>query len=35
VVADLVREAETHRRGVVHVPPLFDELLPASRAGAR
>ncbi|HEX2458129.1 MAG TPA: sulfatase [Vicinamibacterales bacterium] len=35
VVADLVREAETHRRGVVRVPPLFDDLLPASRAGAQ
>jgi arylsulfatase A len=35
VVADLVREAETHRRGVVRVPPLFDELLPPSRAGAQ
>lgn len=28
VVADLLREAERHRRGVVPGPPLFDQLLP-------
>ena len=35
VVADLVREAESHRRGVVPGRPLFDDVLPASRGGAR
>jgi arylsulfatase A len=29
VVADLLREAETHRRGMVAGKPLFDALLPA------
>jgi arylsulfatase A-like enzyme len=29
VVADLVREAEAHRKAVVPGPPLFDESLPA------
>jgi uncharacterized sulfatase len=32
VVADLVREAEAHRRTVVPAKPLFDELLPAAPA---
>jgi arylsulfatase A-like enzyme len=31
VVADLVREADTHRRGVKAGPPLFDELLPPTQ----
>jgi arylsulfatase A-like enzyme len=31
VVADLVREAETHRRGMIAGKPLFDELLPPAR----
>ena len=35
VVADLTREAEAHRRGVVPTRPLFDELLPAPRPGGR
>jgi hypothetical protein len=35
VVADLVREAEAHKRTVAPGRPLFDELLPASKAGAR
>ena len=30
VVADLVREAEAHRRSMIAGRPLFDELLPAS-----
>jgi arylsulfatase A len=30
IVADLIREVETHRRGLVPGRPLFDELLPAS-----
>ena len=29
IVADLVREADVHRRGMVAAPPLFDALLPA------
>ena len=29
IVADLVREADLHRKGVVAGPPLFDEVLPA------
>lgn len=32
IVADLVREAETHRRTIVPTKPLFAELLPASPA---
>jgi uncharacterized sulfatase len=31
IVADLVREADTHRRTIVPVKPLFDELLPAPK----
>ena len=32
VVADLVREADAHRRSVKAGPPLFDELLPSTQA---
>jgi hypothetical protein len=32
IVADLVREAEIHRRTVAPAKPLFDELLPAAPA---
>jgi arylsulfatase A len=35
VVADLAREAEAHKRGVVPTPPLFDELLTTNPAGRR
>ncbi|MFI5179742.1 MAG: arylsulfatase, partial [Vicinamibacterales bacterium] len=31
VVADLVKEADAHRRTVTPTRPLFDELLPARR----
>jgi arylsulfatase A-like enzyme len=31
VVADLLREAEAHRRGMIAGKPLFDELLPPGR----
>ena len=35
IVADLVREVETHRRGMVAGRPLFDELLPPPQAKPR
>ena len=35
LVADLVREAEVHRRDMVPGRPLFDELLPPSQGRAR
>jgi len=35
VLADLVREAESHRRGMIAGPPLFDRLLPPSPGGPR
>jgi arylsulfatase A len=35
VVADLLREAEVHRRGLVAGPPLFDRLLPAEAGSGR
>ena len=31
IVADLVKEADAHRRTIVAAKPLFDELLPAAR----
>ena len=31
IVADLVKEADAHRRTIVPVKPLFDELLPAAK----
>jgi arylsulfatase A-like enzyme len=35
VLADLLREAEAHRRSMIPGPPLFDQLLPASPGGPR
>jgi len=35
VVADLVREAEAHRRGMIAGRPLFDELLPRPQGPPR
>ena len=35
IVADLVREVETHRRSMVPGRPLFDELLPQAQGPAR
>ena len=35
IVADLIREAEAHRRTMVAGPPLFDQLLPASQGQPR
>jgi arylsulfatase A-like enzyme len=35
IVADLTREADVHRRGMVAGRPLFDELLPAAKASGR
>jgi hypothetical protein len=35
IVADLVREAEVHRRDMVAGRPLFDELLPPEQGRAR
>ena len=31
IVADLIKEAEAHRRTIVPAKPLFDELLPAAK----
>jgi arylsulfatase A len=33
VLADLTREAESHRRNMIPGPPLFDQLLPSSPGG--
>ena len=35
IVIDLIREVQTHRRGLVAGRPLFDELLPAPQGQAR
>jgi arylsulfatase A len=35
IVADLIREAEAHRRTMIAGPPLFDQLLPASQGQPR
>jgi arylsulfatase A-like enzyme len=35
VVADLLRELEAHRRGLVKGPPLFDRLIPAPAVHGR
>jgi arylsulfatase A len=35
VLADLMREAESHRRSMIPGPPLFDQLLPATPGGPR
>ena len=35
IVADLIREADVHRRTVVPTKPLFDEVIPAAPPGPR
>jgi len=35
ILADLIREVEAHRRGMVAGPPLFDDILPALQRQAR
>jgi arylsulfatase A len=35
VLADLMRETDSHRRSMIPGPPLFDQLLPASPGGPR